>query len=353
MKAAILGANGYTGMVLTRLLLQHPNITEIIPASRSLMNTGIREYDPGLPVDTGKFSTVNNRYVSPDSAAEYKPDVIFSALPHLVSADLCANMIGTVPVIDLSADFRLRSDDRFLAAYGQKRPQQQLQDSAVYGLVEWYREQLKSAELIACPGCYPTATLLALLPFLAAGLAQDTIIVNAMSGITGAGKKANTRLLLAERAENMEAYLPGSSHRHWNEIGQEIEHFYPDSTGTAAPQLLFTPHLVPVKQGMLSTITFKLSADSEHNEHQLHERLTAAYSSAPLVEVLPLGVLPQTRSVRATGRCQIGLQLEGDYLMLFSAIDNLYRGASAQAVQAMNIRFGLPETAGIPLHGEV
>lgn len=358
MIAAILGANGYTGMVLSRIALQHPEITAVIPSSRSLAGTPVAAYDPGIPARLiqQKMQPTGGQYIAPDELSQYSPEVIFSALPHLVSADICAAFIGKVPVIDLSADFRLRSEERFQAAYGQARPQPQLQSQAVYGLVEWYREALRTANLVAVPGCYPTATMLPLIPFLQRELLRGTIVVNAMSGITGAGKKANTRLLLAERAENLEAYLPGSGHRHWNEIGQEIARFSGNgdrSSGDGAGlELLFTPHLVPIKQGMLVTTAVEL-AKTAPGEAELRALLTQAYADAPLVEVLPEGVLPQTRSVRGTGRCQIALRREGQSLMLFSAIDNLYKGAAAQAVQVMNVRMGYPEDCGIPGTGEV
>lgn len=244
MHAAIVGANGYAGMVLMRILLQHPEIKQVIPASRSLAGTGVQEYDPGLPAGSTALSAVAGRFVAPDSIMDYQPDAVFSALPHLVSADLCADLIGKVPLFDLSADFRLRSDDRFLAAYGQPRPQPDLQDRAAYGLVEWYRPELQQAELVACPGCYPTAVLLPLIPLLRHRMIQGTIVVNAMSGITGAGKKAATRLIFAERSENMEPYLAGRSHRHWNEIEQEIQRFWAaEETRTAHPT-----HMTPTRQ---------------------------------------------------------------------------------------------------------
>ncbi|MFW5800644.1 MAG: N-acetyl-gamma-glutamyl-phosphate reductase, partial [Spirochaeta sp.] len=335
---------------LTRLLLNHPEIDSIICASRSMAGTRITEYDPGIS-DTGTshFTATDGRFISPDTVTQYAPDVVFSALPHLVSADLCADFIGKVPVFDLSADFRLRSDERFAAAYGQARPQPRLQDSAVYGLTEWYRKKLRTAQLVACPGCYPTATMLPLIPLLREDMIQGCITVNAMSGITGAGRKALTRLLYAERTENMEAYLPGSRHRHWNEISQEIEAF--SHTAETPLKLLFTPHLIPAKQGMLVTTAVELKNPA--TEQRIHALLTEAYTDSPLVEILPVGEYPQTRSVRGTGRCRIGIQLEDSHLLLFSAIDNLYKGASSQAVQAMNIRMGFAEDLGIPTCGEV
>ncbi|THB66767.1 MAG: N-acetyl-gamma-glutamyl-phosphate reductase [Spirochaetaceae bacterium] len=350
MKAAILGANGYTGLVLTRLLLQHPDIDSVVASSRSLTGTAIADYDHGLAPQAlaKKCRETHGRYIAPEDVPSHSPDVVFSALPHLASADFCAAYQNKCPVIDLSADFRLRSDERFAASYGQNRPHPELQDKAVYGLTEWYRDEISKADLIASPGCYPTSVLLPLIPILAQGLAGGTITANAMSGITGAGKKAQTNLLFAERCENMGAYLPGRSHRHWNEMSQEIEAF---SQG-AAPKLLFTPHLIPAKQGMLATISLELS-DKKITQDELFALLTNAYESSPLVTVLPPGTLPQTKAVRGTGRCLIGLQLEGDHLLLFSAIDNLYKGAASQALQAMNIRFGFQETAGIPVFGEI
>ncbi|GAB6088623.1 N-acetyl-gamma-glutamyl-phosphate reductase [Spirochaeta dissipatitropha] len=350
MKTAIIGANGYIGMTLTRLLLQHPRISDLIPASRSLAGSLLTDYDPGIPESSRNLELCKSRFVSPDEVRDFKPDVVFSALPHLTSAELCAEYIGKIPVFDLSADFRLKSDERFRTAYGQDRPYPELQQHAVYGLVEWYREELKTAGLIACPGCYPTASLLPLIPFLRAGLIESHIHIHAMSGLTGAGKKAQMNLLLAERSENMNAYLPGRSHRHWSEISQEIGIF--NKPGNE-PELLFTPHLVPMKQGMLATITTRLKDNTDLDQDALHDLLYKAYADSACVEVLKPGTLPMTKSVRGTSRCQISIQKEGSNLLLFSAIDNLYKGAASQAVQAMNIRMGFEETCGLPIFGEV
>ncbi len=380
MKAAIMGANGYAGMVLTRLLLQHPEIDEVIAASRSLAGTAMLDYDPGMPAKAvhERCGSTGESYIAPDAIAEYSPDVVFSALPHLASADRCAVFAGTIPVIDLSADFRLRSEERFQHAYGQGRPQPALQAQAVYGLPEWYRQEIATAAIIASPGCFPTAILLPIIPLLRSGLVHGLINANALTGITGAGKKPNARMLFGERSENCEPYLAGSTHRHWSEIQQEIEAFYVAPAGArgetgpagdtapasktagntaSLPDLLFTPHLIPAKQGMLATITLELASSSGAaalpNEQELYELLQQAYADSPLVDILPPGQLPATRHVRGTGRAIIGLQSEGNRLLLFSAIDNLYKGAASQALQAMNIRFGFAEELGIPVQGEL
>lgn len=318
-------------MMLLRILASHPDIDRIVASSRGFAGKPLAEADPGLSraaLESGRLDPVVR---APAEALADPGEVVFSALPHGASAETCAPVLGRTIVIDLSADFRFRDADRFSAAYGTEPPQATFQDGAVYGLCEWYREKIRAADLIANPGCYPTATLLPLLPLLPWIPQSAPIIVNAMSGITGAGKKEVINLLYAERTENANAYNPGKRHRHAAEIVEQLHR----------ETLLFTPHLVPLKQGMLVTTTIAVS-DPDAAEEALWDR----YAREPFVTFTG-NTPPETRHVRGTNEVRIGLQREGEMFILMSAIDNLWKGAAGQAVQNMNIRFGLTETAGL------
>jgi N-acetyl-gamma-glutamyl-phosphate reductase len=245
-------------------------------------------------------------------------------------------------VIDLSADFRLTDPRQFEIAYGQPPTRPDLLANAVYGLPEWHRERLQSADLIASPGCFPTTVLLPLLPVLQAGLISQPIVACAVSGLSGAGRKADAAWTFCDRSETATAYSPGISHRHVPEMVQEM-----DAVRSGAA-LWFTPHTVPMKRGIISTIS--APATSGVTELSVQEVLLDAYSSEPFVRLLP-DRLPTTGAVWGSNRCDIGWKVEGGAVMLFSAIDNLVKGASGQAVQAMNVRMGFPETSGLPLHG--
>jgi N-acetyl-gamma-glutamyl-phosphate reductase len=349
MKTAVLGATGYTGGILLRLLAVHPEVREIIAVSSSQAGTPVRSADPGLsPSVEGKMSRSGAKLVSLDEAVKaasaVELDVVFSALPHLKSAEVCGPLLGKTVVIDLSADFRLKDPAVFVKAYGAAMPRPDLSAKAVYGLAEWRTEQIRSADIVAVPGCYPTATLLPVLPLSKAGILRGTVIVNAISGISGAGRKEEIDLLYVERSENVNAYSPGTSHRHASEIAQEI------AATDATLSLLFTPHMAPLRRGMAvttvveiaSTITTEVLADIYRN----------AYGGRPFVS-LTANRVPQTRDVWGSNRCDIGWRIENGYLMLFSVIDNLVKGASGQAVQDMNIRFGIDECAGLPLGAEL
>ena len=347
MKAVILGSTGYVGMMLLRILASHPAITSIVPVSRSAAGRSVVEADPGLGPSIGRLlARTGGRFVTVEEAGADSADVVFSALPHGAAAETIGPLAGRVPIIDLSADFRITDLDRYEAVYGTRHPYPELLDRAVYGLSEWHRDAIASAEIIACPGCYPTAALLPLLPFVE--LVTGPAIVNALSGISGAGRKEAQDLLFNERSENLNAYNPGRVHRHVPEIEQELATHSGD--GDREPlRILFTPHLVPVKQGMFSSTVVALAQRITQDEAQ--ERLRSAYADAPFVGISARGI-PQSRDVRNTNRCDLGVRIHEGHLQLFSAVDNLYKGASGQAVQNMNIRLGLEETAGLRVHGE-
>jgi N-acetyl-gamma-glutamyl-phosphate reductase len=274
-------------------------------------------------------------------------DVVFSCLPHLKSAEMCAPFFGKTVVVDLSADFRLRDPSVFLKAYGAPMPKPELLGRSVYGLSEWYRDPIRNADIIANPGCYPTATLLPLLPLAREGLIKGTVIVNAISGISGAGKKEKADLLYCERAENANAYNPGTSHRHAPEISQELQ----AAGGPLA--LLFTPHMAPIRRGMAVTTVAELSRDPLASGAGSIEAIYRKYYEGRPFVSLGGGRIPQTREVWGSNRCDIGWRVEAGRVMLFSAIDNLVKGASGQAVQNMNIRFGVDESAGLRSGGEL
>ena len=304
--------------------------------------------------DTGMHTSISEKcahsggkLITIDEAAAAKPDVIFSALPHLKSAVLCTPFLENGVVIDLSADFRIRDSRVFEIAYGKPRPAPEYQEKAVYGLCEIYGKEVETADLIANPGCYPTATLLPLVPLLKEGVLEGKIIVNALSGISGAGKKAKENLIFCSRTENVNAYSPGTSHRHCQEIQQEVDAALSDR-GTNS--VSFTPHLVPIKRGMAVTTAATLKAGT--GAEKVSELLVKAYENSPFIK-LRGGAIPETGDVWGSNRCDIGWHVEGDNLLLFSVIDNLMKGASGQAVQNMNIRFGFDETCGLPLHGEL
>ncbi len=345
MKAAILGSTGYTGLVLLRLLLDHPEIDEILPVSSSSVGTSISEYDPGISVKSLEKKVPSKVLMSVEDAKKAKPDVVFAALPHLKSAQICSDFFGNSVIIDLSADFRIEDGELFFKAYGEHHPNPKLQSEAVYGLAEWYKDKIKSADLIANPGCYPTASLLPILPLLKEGVITKDIVINALSGISGAGRSATTNTMFVKRSENANAYNAGTKHRHQIEIQKEIN-FISDDKGFA----LFNPHLIPVSRGMVVTTVAKLKKDISDDE--VLNIYNNYYKDSPFVNILE-GKTPHSGDSVNSNRCDISWQIEDGSIILFSTIDNLLKGASGQAVQNMNIRFGFDETLGLPLNGEL
>jgi N-acetyl-gamma-glutamyl-phosphate reductase len=343
MKAAVLGTSGYTGMLLARLLVEHPEVDQLLPVSSSKTGQKISEVDPGFQDPDQKIPD-NGTLLSLEAAQERDPEVVFSALPHLKSADLCAPFLGRSVVIDLSADFRLRDTEVFQAAYGAPPPRADLLEQAAYGLPEWHAQAVRSADLIANPGCYPTSVLLPLLPVAREGLIGGEIHVSSISGISGAGRKLKSEYLFCERSENACAYAPGKSHRHVSEMEEQLRAEAPEVS------VLFFPHLAPLRKGMCSTIMVPLSRSC--SEEQVASLFHDAYDHCPCIG-LRGRTIPQTAEVRGSNRCDIGWRIEGGTLFLFSTIDNLMKGASGQAVQNMNIRLGLPETSGLSLSGEI
>ena len=224
MKAAVAGTSGYTGLILLRLLYRHPEVEQIIPVSSSKAGRDILDIDPGLSKGIyNKMSLTKGKLVKIEELESFKPDVVFAALPHLKSAELLKDILLKTVVIDLSADFRIQNPELFETAYGCRPPREDLLNKAVYGLCEWYKESIKNYDIIANPGCYPTSVLLPVLPLAKEGITTGSIIVNSISGISGAGKKLDENFLFCERTENAGAYAPCRTHRHVSEMEGELK----------------------------------------------------------------------------------------------------------------------------------
>ena len=341
MTAAVLGATGYAGATLARLLAEHPDVRTLHLASGSRAGTPVAEAVPELS-PRGLATVPGGALISVESAAAVDSDVVFSALPHLESARTLGPFLGRSVVIDLSADFRITDPARFTAAYGQPPARPDLLGGAVYGLPERYRDRLRSADLIAGPGCFPTAVLLPLLPVLAAGLVRGPIVACAVTGLSGAGRKADAAWTFCDRSETAGAYNPGVSHRHVPEMVQELEAVSPGAS------IWFTPHTAPMKRGIAATVTAPAAAGADADA--VSGALQAAYADAPFVRLLA-DRLPATGAVWGSNRCDVACRVDGGAVLLFSALDNLVKGAAGQAVQAMNLRMGLPEERGLPMHG--
>jgi N-acetyl-gamma-glutamyl-phosphate reductase len=335
-RAGILGGSGYAGAELLRLLSVHPHVEVAAVTSRQQAGRAVSEVFPSLRgyVDLG-FEAV-------DSAALAKRcDVVFCAVPHGVAMhEAPALLEAGTRVVDLSADFRLADRERFEHWYATEHAAPSLLGEAVYGLPEVNGAAVREARLVASPGCYPTAVQLGLLPLLETGWAEPTgLIADAKSGVSGAGREAKTHLLYAEAGDSMQAYGV-AGHRHLPEILQGLER-----ASGGEVDLTFVPHLAPMIRGIHAT-GYALLRDTAEDVQALYER---RYADAPFVDVLPPGSTPQTRSVRGGNFCRIAVhQPEGGRrAVVLSVIDNLVKGASGQAVQNMNLMFGLDEGAGL------
>jgi len=348
-KVAVVGASGYSGEELVRLLLRHPDAELSAVTSRQLAGQTLAHAFPRF----GQFPAARQlRFSEPNVELLAKQaEVVFLALPHGVAAEFAVPLLQLgCQVIDLSADFRLKSAAAYKEFYGHDHPAPDLLGKSVYGLPEIYRSLIKSASLIASPGCYPTSVLLPILPLLRANLIKETgIIADSLSGVSGAGKKAEADYLFVECNESVRPYgIP--KHRHLSEIEQEL------TLMAGQPVVIqFSPHLIPVNRGILTTLYLAphkhFATTGEMNA--LAEQITACYSSAygkePFVRVLEGKALPDTKNVLGTNMIEIGWRLDQrtGRLIVMSALDNIVKGASGQAVQSFNILCGFDETAGL------
>ncbi len=348
-KVGIVGASGYSGEELVRLLLAHPHVELTAVTSRQYAGKSLAQVFPKFGQHARARSLL---FTEPDAALLAKQaGVVFLALPHGVAAEFAAPLLAQgCRVIDLSADFRLRSAAVYQDFYNHAHPAPQLLAGAVYGLPEAYRAAIKRARLVASPGCYPTSILLPVLPLLRAGLIKSTgIIADSLSGVSGAGRKVEAEYLFVECNESARPYgIP--RHRHLSEIEQEL------AVAAGKPVTIqFTPHLIPVNRGILTTLylapakPFKNSAANG----ALNEKITAcyrrAYADEPFVRLLDGMSLPDTKNVAGTNVIEIAWRLDPrtGRLIVMSAEDNIVKGASGQAVQSLNLMCGFPETAGL------
>jgi N-acetyl-gamma-glutamyl-phosphate reductase len=340
-KIGVLGASGYTGAECVRLLLRHPQVEiALLTADRRAGQT-MREVFPQFsPFDLPKL-------VSIDAVdwANCGLDLVFAALPHATTQKVIKDIFArsrTLKVVDLSADFRLADTAAYARWYGHEHLAPDLQKEAVYGLVEVHRERVKTARLVANPGCYTTTSELPLIPLIAArAIDLDEIVVDAKSGMTGAGRAAKEAMLFSEVSEGFNAYGVGH-HRHMAELDQEF------SLAAGRPVIVsFTPHLVPINRGIFATIYVR--GISGKSPEDLHAILAKRYADEPFVHILPFGEMPQTRHVRGSNMTFIGVAKEwiAGRAIIGSALDNLVKGASGQAVQNMNLVMGYPETMGL------
>lgn len=346
-KAGIVGGTGYTGVELLRLLAQHSEVELVAITSRNEAGTPVSSLFPGL---RGRVAL---SFSAPDKAALDQCDVVFFATPNGVAmGEAQALLAAGVRLIDLSADFRLHDVAEWERWYGMKHAAPALVADAVYGLCEVNRERIRTARLVANPGCYPTAVQLGFLPLVEAGLVDTRhLIADAKSGVSGAGVKTERYLMYAEAADNFSAYGVGG-HRHWPEIRQGLAAIAGDEVG-----LVFTPHLTPMIRGIHATLYARLApqaaASADGDAAALQRLFETRFVAEPFVDVLPAGSHPETRAVRGANVCRIAVHrpnesdARSDTVVVLSVIDNLVKGASGQAVQNMNIMFGLPETTGL------
>ncbi|MEL6476752.1 MAG: N-acetyl-gamma-glutamyl-phosphate reductase [Pseudomonadota bacterium] len=331
-KIAILGASGYTGAELVRLIATHPGMeVAALTADRKAGQAMAAVFPHLRHLDLPELVRIEALDLS-------GIDLVFCALPHGTTQEVIAALPRNQKIVDLSADFRLRDPSVYAAWYGHDHRAMDLQAEAVYGLTEFYREDIRAARLVAGTGCNAATGLLAVLPLLEAGVINpDEIIINLATGVSGAGRAAKEGMLHAEISEGYHAYNVGR-HRHTAEFDQEMS-----LMAGREVRCSFTPHLVPQNRGILATISLRGEAEA------IHAALAARYAGEPFIRLLPLGEAAQTRHVRGSNLCDIGVvsdRIPGR-VIVFSALDNLVKGASGQAVQNANLMLGLDETAGL------
>ena len=340
-KIGVLGASGYTGSELVRLLLRHPHAEIAMLTADRRAGQEMRSVFPQFsPFDLPTLVSIEGQDWSKAGL-----DLVFCALPHATTQKVLKDLLAKAPdtkVVDLSADFRLSDTSAYARWYGHEHHAPELQKEAVYGLAEIHKREIKTARLVANPGCYTTCAQLPLIPLLKnKAIETDGIVVDAKSGMTGAGRSAKEAMLFSEVSEGFHAYGVGG-HRHMAELDQEF-------SAAAGKEVIvsFTPHLVPMNRGILSTIY--LQGQPGKTPEDLHEILSKFYEKADFVHVLPFGETPQTRHVRGSNWTFIGVakdRVPGRAIVI-CVLDNLVKGASGQAIQNMNLMLGYPETMGI------
>ena len=345
-RVGIVGGTGYTGVELLRLLAQHPNVKIVAITSRAEAGLPVAQLFPSLR------GCVDLKFSDAKTAPLSGCDVVFFATPHGVAMEQARPLLDSgVKVIDLAADFRLKDPTVFEQWYKTPHACKDLLSQAVYGLPEVNREAIREAKLIGLPGCYPTSVQLGLLPVLEHGGLVDTtsLIADCKSGVSGAGRKAELGTSMAEASDNFKAYAV-AGHRHWPEIAQGLKAIAASAgkaQGANDLRITFVPHLTPMIRGIHSTLYARVLSHAQDFDFQtlFEER----FATEPFVDVLPAGSHPETRSVRASNFVRIAVHRppESDLLVILVVEDNLVKGASGQAVQCMNIMFGLPETAGL------
>lgn len=335
-RIGVIGASGYTGADLVRLAARHPDVEIAALTANTYAGKSMASVYPHLaPLNLPDL--VKNEDVDWSGL-----DAVFCGLPHATSQEVIAALPASLKVIDMSADFRLRDPALYEATYGGPHRAVGLQREAVYGLTEHYREAVKKARLVACPGCYPTATLILLLPLVKAGLIDASdLVIDAKSGVSGAGRSLKQNVLFCEAGEGMTPYGVGT-HRHAPEIEQEI-------AGVAGHPVTvnFTPHLVPMSRGELVTVYARLANGASPAD--CAAALDKAYASEPFVHMAPAGVYPATQQVRGSNNVMVGAYADRirGRVILVSALDNLVKGSAGQAIQNFNLMFGLAETTGL------
>ena len=332
-KIAILGASGYTGAELVRLIASHPSLEIAALSGNSKAGMTMAQVFPHLRhLDLPVLTTIDD--MNFDGI-----DLAFCALPHKTSQEVIAKLPKTLKVVDLSADFRLRDPAEYEKWYGNPHSAVELQKEAVYGLTEFYRDDIASARLVAGTGCNAATGQFAVRPLIAAGVIDlDDIILDLACAVSGAGRSLKENLLHAELSEGAHAYAVGGTHRHLGEFDQEFS-----AIAGRKVEVQFTPHLIPANRGILATVYVKGDVQAIYNT------LENAYGDEPFIEVVPLGEHPSIRHIRGSNFCHIGVvadRREGRVIVV-AALDNLTKGSSGQALQNANLMLGLPETAGL------
>ncbi|MEJ2622523.1 MAG: N-acetyl-gamma-glutamyl-phosphate reductase [Candidatus Thiodiazotropha sp.] len=334
-KVGIIGGTGYTGVELLRILSAHPQAELKVITSRSEAGRAVADLFPNLRGHT------DLAFVEPDPAYYDECDLVFFATPNGVAMKQVPELLQRgLRIIDLAADFRIKDQQTWEHWYGMSHACPELLEKAVYGLPELHREAIQNATLVANPGCYPTAVLLGFLPLIESGLVDiEHLIADAKSGVSGAGRTANVGTLMGEVGESFKAYaIPG--HRHQPEISQTL-----NQLADRPVQFTFVPHLIPMIRGIEATLYARLKV----TETDLQALYESRYANEPFVDLLQPGSHPETRSVRGSNHCRIAIHrpLDGDVVVVSSVIDNLVKGAAGQAVQNMNLMFGLAENSGL------